>query len=62
MKHLIHAYACRFHVMTNVDPMDAHDQEMLDLAGKAIIKENVSHGRPRKWAAVPAIKVVLQPQ
>ena len=62
MKHLTHAHACRFHVMTNVDPMDAHDQEMLDLAGKASIKENVSHGRPRKWAAVPANKVVLQPQ
>ena len=48
--------------MTNFDRMDAHDQEMLDLAGKAVIKENVSQGRPCKWAAAPAIKVVLQPQ
>ena len=62
MKHLTHAHACRFHVMTNVDQMDAHDQEMLDLAGKAVIKENVSQGRPCKWPAAPAIKVVLQPQ
>ena len=62
MKHLTHAHACRFHVMTNVDQMDAHDQEMLDLAGKAVIKENVSQGRPCKWAAGTAIKVVLQPQ
>ena len=62
MTHLTHAHACRFHVMTNVDQMDAHDQEMLDFAGKAVIKENVSQGRPCKWAAGPAIKVVLQPQ
>ena len=62
MKHLTHAHACRSHVMTNFDQMDAHDQEMLDLAGKAVIKENVSQGRPRKWSAAPAIKVVLQPQ
>ena len=27
-----------------------------------LIKENVSQGRPYKWAAAPAIKVVLQPQ
>ena len=48
MKHLTHAHECRSHVMTNFDQMDAHDQEMLDLAGKAVIKENVSQGRPCK--------------
>ena len=45
MKHLTHAHACRFHVMTNVDRMDAHDQEMLDLAGKAVLKGECLSGK-----------------